>query len=128
MFLSISLHHVYEILFAFLKANGFIQQIQKGFLPKISGTFKHTAQMVSIINAARIKQKSLVIALLDLENAFSEVHHYLIPEVLKYHHIPAHIQLLIQSLYSNFQTSIITSSFQIPYIAVGGGVLKGGWL
>ena len=45
--------------------------------------------------------------------------------MLKYHHVPTHIQLLIRSLYSNFQTSIITSSFQTPYIAVGRGVLQG---
>ena len=113
-------------MFAFLKANGFIEhQIQKGFLPNIFGTFEHSAQMANVINTARIKQKSLVITLLDLKNAFGEVHHNLIPEVLKYHHIPTHIQLLIHSLYSNFQTSIITSSFQTPYIVVARGVLQG---
>ena len=83
-----------DSMFAFLKANGFIEhQIQKGFLPNSSGTFEHTAQMTNVINTARIKQKSLVITLLDLKNAFGEVHHNLIPEVLKDHHIPTHIQL-----------------------------------
>ena len=115
-----------DSMFAFLKTNDFIDhEIQKGFLHKISGTFGHTAQMANVINTARIKQRSLVITLLDLKNAFGEVHHSLLPEVLKYHHVPTHIQLLIRSLYSNFQTSIITSSFQTPYIAVGRGVLQG---
>ena len=85
-------------MFAFLKANDFIDhEIQKGFLPKISGTFEHTAQMANVINTTRIKQRSLVITLLDLKNAFGEVHHSLIPEVLKYHHVPTYIQLLIIS-------------------------------
>ena len=53
------------------------------------------------------------------------MHHNLIPAVLRYHHIPDHIQLLIRSLYSNFQTSIITDSFQTPFIKVGRGVLQG---
>ena len=45
-----------DSLFAFLKANGFIEhKIQKGFLPKLSGTFEHTAQMANVINNARIK-------------------------------------------------------------------------
>ena len=102
---------VRDSMFAFLQANGYIEhQIQKGFLPKVTGTFEHTAQMASVINAARSKQKSLVITLLDLKNAFGEVHHNLIPEVLKYHHIPTQIQLLIGSLYSEFQTSVITDS------------------
>ena len=119
-------YYYYDSMFAFLKANGYIEhQIQKGFLPKLTGTFEHTAQMASVINAARIKQKSLVITLLDLKNAFGEVHHNLIPEVLKYHHIPTQIQLLIGSLYSEFQTSVITDSFKTPFITIGRGVLQG---
>ena len=64
-----------DSMFAFLKANDFIDnEIQKSFLPKISGTFEHTAQMANVINPARIKQRSLAITLLDLKNAFGEVH------------------------------------------------------
>ena len=81
--------------------------------------------MANIINKARTKQRSLIITLLDLKNAFGEVHHNLIPAVLLYHHIPNEIQHLIRSLYSNFHTSTITDSYQIPFIKVGGGVLQG---
>ena len=81
--------------------------------------------MANVINQARLKQRSLVVTLLDLKNAFGEVHHNLIPEILKYHHIPDHIRQLILSLYSNFQTSILTSTFQTPFITVGRGVLQG---
>ena len=63
--------------------------------------------------------------LLDLKNAFGEVHHNLIPEVLRYHHIPQHIQNMVQSLYCNFHTSILTTSYQIPFLKVGKGVLQG---
>ena len=115
-----------DSLFSFLTANGFIEhKVQKGFLPELPATFEHSAQMANIINTARIKQKSFAITLLDLKNAFGEVHHILISEVLKYHHVPDQIQLLIQSLYSNFQTFIVTESFQTPFITVGRGVLQG---
>ena len=60
-----------------------------------------------------------------LKNAFGEVHHNLISKGLKYHHIPDHVQILISSLYSNFQTSIISNSFQTPFVTVGKGVLLG---
>ena len=101
-----------DTMYAFLQANGFIEhRIQKGFLPKLSGTFEHIAQMANVINQARIKQRSLVVTLLDLKNAFGEVHHNLISEILKYHHIPDHIQQLVLSLYSKFQTSIVTNTF-----------------
>ena len=106
-----------KAMFTFLLGNNLIEhKIQKGFTPKVSGTFEHTAQMAHIINQARTKQRSVVITLLDLKNAFGEVHHNLIQSVLCYHHIPDHIKILIKSLYTNFQTSIIH---------VGRGVLQG---
>ena len=112
--------------FQFLAKNKFIKQnIQKGFTPKLSGTLEHTAQMAHIINKARTKQQSVVITLLDLKNAFGEVHQNLIHEVLGYHHIPDHIENIIRSLYTDFQTSIITEEFNRPFITVGRGVLQG---
>ena len=89
---------------------------------------EHTAQMANIINKARIKQRSLVITLLDLKNAFGEVHHNLIQSILEYHHIPDHIKNVIKSLYTDFKTSVITSEFRTPFITVGRGVLQGGCL
>ena len=81
--------------------------------------------MAHIINQARTKQRSLVITLLDLKNAFGEVHHNLIQSVLSYHHIPDHIKILIKSLYTDFRTSVISSQFNTPFIHVGRGVLHG---
>ena len=88
-------------MFTFLLGNNLIEhKIQKGFTPNVSGTFEHTAQMAHIINQARTKQRSLVITLLDLKNAFGEVHH-------------------------NLKTSVITPQFNTPFIHVGRGVLQG---
>ena len=112
--------------FQFLAENKYVEHnIQKGFTPQLSGTLEHTAQMAHIINKARTKQRSLIITLLDLKNAFGEVHHNLIYKVLEYHHIPDHIKNLIRSLYTDFQTSIITEQFNTAFIKVGRGVLQG---
>ena len=113
-------------MYSFLTANNFIEHnIQKGFTPNLSGNLEHTAQMANIINKARIKQRSLVITLLDLKNAFGEVHHNLITSVLDYHHIPEHVKLIVKNLYTDFKTSVITSEFCTPFISVGRGVLQG---
>ena len=113
-------------MFSFLSENKYAEhEVQKGFTPKVSGTFEHTSQMSYLINHARIKQRSLVITLLDLINAFGEVHHNLITEVLNYHHMPEEIQKLISSLYTGFHTSVVTKSFATPFILVGWGVLQG---
>jgi len=81
--------------------------------------------MANIINSARLKQRSLVITLLDLKNAFGTVHHNLILEVLKFHHIPNHIRDLVHSVYTNFQTSMIAPHFHSPFLYEGHGVVKG---
>ena len=64
------------------------QKIQKGFANGVSGVLEHTSMMAYILNKARLKQRSVVITLLDVKNAFGEVHHNLIKSVLDYHHIP----------------------------------------
>ncbi|CAB4022338.1 Hypothetical predicted protein, partial [Paramuricea clavata] len=75
--------------------------------------------MADIINKARIRQRSVVITLVDLKNAFAEIHHNLIQSVLDYHHIPDHIKFVIKTLYTDFQTSRITSEFRTPFMTVG---------
>ena len=113
-------------IFKFLADNKYIEQsIQKEFSPKLSETLEHTSQMANIVNKARIKQRSLVITLLDLKNAFGEVHHNLLHEVLNFHHVPDHIKALVQSLCTDLNASIITSEFNTPFIRVGRGVLQG---
>ena len=71
------------------------------------------------------KQRSLVITLLDLKNAFGEVHHNLIQTALDQQHIPDHIKSLVKSLYTDFKISILTNEFRTPFISVGRGVLQG---
>ena len=113
-------------IFKFLADNKYIEQsIQKGYSPKLSGNLEHTAQMANIVKKARIKQRSLVITLSDLKNAFGEVHHNLLDEGLNDHHVSDHIKALVQSLYTDFNTSIIASEFNTPFIRVGRGVLQG---
>ena len=69
-------------IFTFLSQNNYIEHdIQKGFTPNVSGTIEHTAHMAHIINTTRTKQRSLVITLLDLKNAFGELHHNLISSI-----------------------------------------------
>ena len=104
-------------MYSFLVSNNLIEQsIQKGFTPNLCGTLEHTAQMANIINKSRIRQRSVIITLLDLKNAFGNVHHNLIQSVLDYHHIPDHVKFIIKSLYNDFKTAIITSEFQTPFI------------
>ena len=80
---------VFDSIFYFLAQNKPIEQkIQKGFTTGVSGVLEHTSMMAYIISKARLKQRSVVISLLHLKNAYGEVHHNLIKSILVYHHIP----------------------------------------
>ena len=115
-----------DSIFFFLSKTKFIEsEIQKGFTPKLSGVLEHTSMMASIIDKVRIKQRSVVITLVDLKNASGEVHDNLIKAVLNHHHVPPTIQALISYLYDNIQTSIITDNFISPAIPDGRSVLQG---
>ena len=89
----------------------------------MSGTFEHIAEMSHIINHSRKQKRSVIITLINLKNAFGEVHHSLIQSVLLCHYIPDEMKCII--LYNDFHLSIITNDFHTKYIAVEKGVLQG---
>lgn len=95
--------------------------MQKGFTPGLSGVFEHTPQMAYLLNKARSKQEAIVITLIDLKNAFGEVHH----NQNNFYHIPGHITGLIKSLYDDFSTSVIAPEFRTPFIKVEREYYKG---
>ena len=113
-------------IFEFLSQNRYAENnIQKGFTPKITGTIEHTAHMAHLIRHAKKHQRALVITLIDLKNAFGEVHHNLLNCILEYHHILTEMKSLISDLYTGFQTSVTTSSYSTPVIPIERGVLQG---
>ena len=83
--------------------------------------------MAYIINKALLKKYLVVIALLDLK-IFGDVHYNLIRNVLAYHHIPDSIQNLVESLYTEVISCIITENFATPAIPLSREVLEGNCL
>ena len=77
----------------------------------MSRKFEHTAEMSHIINHSRKQQRSVTITLIDLKNAFREVHQSLIQSVLRDHYIPDEINCIVKILYCDFCLSIITNDF-----------------
>ena len=98
---------------------------QKGFMPGMSGSFEHKAEMSHIINNSRKQQQSVTITLIALENDFGKVQHSLIQSVLCYHHISDENDCIVELLHSDFRLSIITNDFSAKYIAVNKSVLQG---
>ena len=99
-------------IFEFVRENRYIEtKIQKGFWPGISGTIEHTEFLTYLLNHARNKQRSIIVTLVDLKNAFGEIHHNLIRSILKFHHLPDEIISLVEDLYTDYTTSIVTKRY-----------------
>ena len=106
--------------------NNFIEtNLQKGFWSEISGCVEHTELLTYIINHARVKQRQVIITLLDLKNAFGEIDHQVIMKVLEYHHFPDRIKALVKTYYTNYMVSIGTDRFTTDPIFIQKGVLQG---
>ena len=106
--------------------NKFIEtNLQKGFWSEISGCVEHTELLSYIINHARLKQRQVIITLLDLKNAFGEIDHNVIMKVLEYHHFPEHIKSLVKAYYTNYKVSIGTDNFTTDPIVIEKGALQG---
>lgn len=111
---------------SFLTINGYAEShIQKGFVPKMSGTFEHIANLSYMINQSRRKKRNLTVTLIDLQNAFGEVHHSLIDTALRFHHVPDHVCTIIKHFYDQFYTAVATETFVCDFVRVEKGVLQG---
>lgn len=113
-------------MYTYLVKNKFIEtNLQKGFWSEISGCIEHTELLTYVINHARLKQRQVIITLLDLKNAFGEIDHEIILKILDYHHFPESIKDLIKSYYTNYNISIGTETFTTNPILIEKGVLQG---
>ena len=106
-----------------LQRNGYAKKVSCTDCPVLY--FEHTSHLSYIINEAGKKQRSLIVTLLDLKNAFGEVNHNLIDIVLEFHHIPREMKQLIRKIYTEFFITITTTAFTSDFIHVGKGVLQG---
>src|SRR5437867_12831204 len=74
---------------------------------------------------AKKRHRAYTAVLLDLRNAFGEVHHNHIRSGLRYHHVPDFFIQVFTSVYSNFGVMISSGGHTTKNIIVKRGVLQG---
>ena len=100
--------------------------IQKGFWSGISGTIEHNQHLTYLLNHVRLKQRSLCVSLIDLKNAFGEVHHNLNQSSIGLSPCPPPaMSALVRSLYDGFKISVAGDGYVTNPIRVDRGVLQG---
>src|SRR5712675_2005339 len=94
-------------LWDFLFSNHLIDtSMQKGFWPGINGVTEHTELLSYLLTHQKKQKRDMYVVLLDLRNAFGEVHHSLIRFSLQHHHVPADTINLIMSQYTGFYLNV----------------------
>ena len=110
----------------FVSSSNYIEStIQKGFWSDISGTIEHTETLTYLLRHAKLKQRHLVVTLIDLKNAFGEVQYQFLQKTLSFHNMPDSVIDLVICAYGEFYLSITMKSFFTNPIKVDRGALQG---
>jgi hypothetical protein len=113
-------------LYKFLTDNHYLDQtIQKGFWPGSDGVLEHTEQLSHMMKDAKKHARGIIISLLDLKNAFGEIHHNLIRTALEYHNVPSLLVDIFSNTYENSHMAVAVNSSWTDSMKVGRGVLQG---
>src|SRR6218665_1677186 len=113
-------------MYEFVSANNYIDNhIQKGFWPKVDGVTEHTELLSQIILDAKRKSRGLIVTLLDLKNAFGEVHYDLIRASLNYHHLPSICTDIFNSIYHGSSIFVAVKNESTSQLMVERGSLEG---
>ena len=106
--------------------NGIIRtDMQKGFLPRVSGTIEHAYRVMGAVHNARTGRRKIIQVFLDLKNAFGSVAHGHILFALARAHLPLPVQRLVQDYYAGLRVIVDTGSFQTDPIEQLIGVFQG---
>ena len=75
-------------------------------------TLKNGTSCIGLYGSAPL---GIVVTLLDLKMLSGEVHHNIIPVIVKHHHVPEEIVNIVKSLYVQFHTTVTTSRFSTEF-------------
>ena len=98
---------------------------QKAFINGVPGCSEHHLKLLSILQEAQRKRKSLCVCWLDLANAFGSVHHDLITFALAHYHAPPELIHLVSKIYDGLTAVISTKSWTTDPIHLQLGVYQG---
>jgi len=91
----------------------------------MDGVAKHSQLLTHITKNAKRHQRTLVVSLIDLRNAFGAVPHKLIYRTLLYHHVPVNLLRIIGDIYTDTYVKVAHKNETTPDLPVLRGLLQG---
>jgi hypothetical protein len=110
----------------FLVKNSYIpRKIQKGFLSGISGCVEHTFMLFEAMKEAKEAKRQMVVAWLDLANAYGSVRHNLVQFALEWYHVPKRICKLVFDYYEKLMAKVVTKGWSTDFFLFDIGLFQG---
>ncbi|CAB0027819.1 unnamed protein product [Trichogramma brassicae] len=104
--------------------NAVYSKSQKGFL-QFEGCFEHNFILQEILRDAKDRKREVMVAWLDLSNAFPSLPHPSIFRALEGHGMPLKVRNVIASLYADMRTKVQVASGSTNPIRIRSGVRQG---
>ena len=113
-------------LLSYMVQNNYIDQaIQKGFLPGIAGCVEHTQALMETLLDAKQNAREIVVAWLDLANAYGSVAHNLVQFALEGYNIPSATRKLIFNYYDELFVRVKTQEWTSDWFMYQIGLFQG---
>jgi len=110
----------------FLLRNCYIsKEIQKGFLAGMPGCLEHTFALLEALRDAKDSYRQIVIAWLDLANAYGSVRHNLIQFALNWYHVPKPVQEMIFDYYEKLCAMVTANDWSTGFFLFDIGLFQG---
>ena len=101
----------------FMLVNNYLNtSVKKTFIPGIPGCFEQYRKLLTIIQDAYKKHRSLAVCWLDLANVYGSIHHQLISFCLQHYHAPPSFLASITEIYTGLSATIISKRWNTTSI------------
>ena len=105
----------------FMLRNNYIsREIQKGFLAGTPGCLEHTFALLEALQDAKDSYRQIIVAWLDLANAYGSVRHNLIQFALNWYHVPKAVQELIFDYYEKLCAMVTANNWSTGFFLFHG--------
>ena len=108
-----------------VKNKYFNRSKQKGFLQGVAGCSEHITALKAALLDSKSSYRQIVIAWIDLKNAFGSVSHNLIQFALQWYHVPARLANIIFTYYEMLFATIEEGNWSSQCFAYEIGVFQG---
>ena len=111
---------------SFFVKNDFIRRtVQKGFLSGVAGCVEHSFTLFEALREAKDEQRQIVVAWIDLANAYGSVRHNLIQFAMNWYHVPRHVQELVFDYYNKLMATVETKEWSTGFFLFDIGLFQG---